>query len=314
MAEFVEDQRIVIRALAEEEAARVLNARQLAQDASLDTKVGRVIDGKLPRLLAVERVLSTWWGIMAIVVAVPLASAGAIGVAKSLLDSGLKRHVDTAMQDETGPIQTSLKRLDSFSGKLSAQFDKHVDSANSKLLRFGCNKAGAVPVDGLAACLPVRTLDSAPSQARDILEVHDQTLIFKANRETQRVHLQLRLSPIDGVDALKNVGLRLMTPNILSTERAGVHHTLNLVKTDLPDTHDFIDGGGLLKLYGGVADLDDQQPLRIEVEITRLLREKADLHALRFRAEPLGPTGRAAHRGGERFFVHAVVVVTHRFS
>jgi hypothetical protein len=262
-------------------------------------------------LLKVEKALSTWWGIVGVILAIPLASAGAASAVQKLLDRGLESQVQSALSKEDGPVKSTLKKFNVFSGKLSEQFAQNVDSATSKLLRFGCNPVGTAMLDGFPSCVPPKTRDGASGQARDVLEVHDQTLIFKASKGSQRVFLRLRLSPIDSVEALVGVGLRLQSPNILSTDSSGTQHTMVLAKTDLPDTHDFIDPSGLLKLYGGVADLDDQQPLRLDLEITRLLRDKADLHALRFRAEPLPGATPGTHPGAERFYVHAVVIVTH---
>lgn len=123
--------------------------------------------------------------------------------------------------------------------------------------------------------------------------------------------LRLRLSPIDPVEQLQSVGVRLQSPNLLSITPANPQHALILDKTDLPGSHEFVHPSGLLKLIGGVADLDDKQPLRVDIDITRLLRDKVDLHALRFRAEPLPDARPGARPGAERFYMHAVVIVTH---
>jgi hypothetical protein len=316
MSQFDEDQRIVIKTLAAQEAARLLKegeeARAKAEAEAVKGQVRQSLGETMPRLLKLEKIISTWWGLAGVVIGIPLALVGANSQVQKLLDKGLDERVKTEINRHDGPVNSSLKKFNAFSGKLSEQFAQNVDSASSKLLRFGCNAAGSAPVQGFPSCLSAVDSGSASVQARDVQELYDQSIVFKADKERQRVLLRFRLNPIDGVDALKGVGLRLQSPNLLSTDRSGKQHTMALSKADLPPTHDYLHPSGLLKLYGGVADADDQEPLRMDIEITQLLRDKADLHTLRLRAEPLPDARPGVHPGAERFYLYAVVIVTHR--
>lgn len=144
MSQFDEDQRIVIRTLAAEEAARVLK-----ENGVVSAQIGQAFKDKLPRLMSLERVLGNWWGIVGIIIAVPLASAGAASLVQKFLDKGFETHLTTELAKEDGPVKSAVKRFNVFSGKLSEQFAQNVDSASSKLLRFGCNPSGAgAPVHG----------------------------------------------------------------------------------------------------------------------------------------------------------------------
>lgn len=316
MSQFDEDQRIVIQALAAQEAARLLKeaeaARAKADAESVKKQVGQSLSETMPRMLKLEKLISTWWGFAGVVVGIPLALMGANSQVQKLLDKGLDDRVKTEINRQDGPVNSSLRKFNAFSGKLSEQFAQNVDSASSKLLRFGCNAAAKSAVQGFPSCVSAVDGSSASVQARDVQELYDQSIVFKADKERQRVLLRFRLNPIDGVDALKGVGLRLQSPNLLSTDRSGKQHTMALSKADLPPTHDYLHASGLLKLYGGVADADDQEPLRLDIEITQLLRDKSDLHTLRLRAEPLPDAKPGAHPGAERFYLYAVVIVTHR--
>lgn len=305
MSQFDEDQRIVIQALAAQEAARVIK-----ESDAVRAQLGQALDARIPRLMKVEKLISTWWGLLAVIISVPLAAAGFLTLASSKLDATLASHLSKELAKESSPVLSTKKELRAYSGRLSEQFAANVDSATSKLLRFGCNPAGSPVLSEFPDCVSGGQ-DAAYSQARDVLEWHDQTLIFKASRSSQRVLLRLRLSPVDSVEELSCVGLRLESPPLMSTARGGKTHTLKLEKRHLPDTHDFLDDSGLLRLYGSISDEDDQQAIRLDIEISDLLRKDADLHALRFRAEPLPCAAPSRFPGAERFYVHAVVVVTH---
>ncbi len=316
MSQFDEDQRIVIQALAAQEATRALKeaeaARAKADAEAVKKQVNQTLAETMPRMLKVEKLISTWWGLAGVIVGIPLALVGANSQVQKLLDKGLDARVQEEVKRPDGPVNSSLKKFSAFSGKLSEQFAQNVDSASSKLLRFGCNPAGTPPVEGFPSCLSSAPGNSASGQARDVQELYDQSIVFKADKDSQRVLLRLRLNPVDGVDVLKQVGLRMQLPNLLSTDRSGGQHKLELTKADLPPTHDYLHPSGLLKLYGGVADADDTEPLRMDIEITKLLRDKADLHTLRLRAEPLPDARPGPHPGAERFYLYAVVIVTHR--
>ena len=303
MASFTEDQRIVIRALAAEEAQR-----ELDQSPLIKTRVEAAVGDKLPRLQKLEKLLASWVGIVGIVLAVPFASAGATWALKSVLDKGVEQHIKSELNDERGPVKTQLNLFSKFRGNLSAQFEKSVDSATSKLLRFGCNLPPSPPIDGFPQCSHARALDSASEQARNVQELNDQTLVFKAN-ENQRVLLRLRLSPVDDTQALARLGLRIEMPPLLSTAQDG-RYEIKIDKKDLPDSHDYVQvDSGLLRLYGAVADRSDRETLAVDLDLTRHLRKHADVHALRLRSEPLEGLARA--KGSERFYLHAIVIVTH---
>lgn len=306
MSEFSEDQRIVIRALIADEASR-----QLKESAELKKRIDAVVDEKLPWLTRLEKMLGTWYKLAGVVIAIPLASAGAAAGLQSLLSRGMESYLATELGKEDGPVKGALKKFNAFSGKLSEQFSHSVDSATSKLLRFGCNLTAApAAVEGFPPCDPHHASNSPSIQARNVQEINDQTIVFKAD-DNQRVLLKLRLSPIDGPEVLRTVGLRLQTPPLLATGGSETHN-LRLEKQDLPDTHDFVDAqSGLLKLYGSVADRSDLEPLHVDIDITRHLRKKTDLHALRFRAETVSADPTTRNKGSERFYLHAIVVVTH---
>lgn len=203
MASFNDDQRIVIRTLAAEEAER-----QIKESGHVRTRIDGAIAEKLPRLQRLEKILGSWYGLLGVIVAVPFASAGAAVAVQAILDKGLEQHVKSELESENGPVKKQLNVFSKFRGNLSAQFEKSVDSATTRLLRFGCNLPSGTTTDGFPPCELARPLDSASLHARDVQEVNDQTIVFKAN-ENQRVLLRLRLSPIDGADALARVGLRI---------------------------------------------------------------------------------------------------------
>jgi len=305
MASFNEDQRIVIRSIATDEAERQIKESPIAK-----SRIEAVVVEKLPRVHKLEKLLSSWYGIVGIVVAVPLASAGAAAALQALLDKGVQQLVKTEIESENGPVKKHLSVFSKFRGNLSAQFEKSVDSATSKLLRFGCNPPGGVAADGFPSCVQARTADTASVQARNVQEVNDQTIIFKAN-DNQRVLLRLRLSPVDEASVLARVGLRLQMPPLLAVG-GGTQHNIKVEAKDLPDTHDFVmPESGLLRLYGPVFDKSDREPLHVDMDLTRHLRRDADVHAIRFRSEPLPGGGRPASAGSERFYFHAIVIVTH---
>jgi len=302
MPEFSEDQRIVVKALVADEFAR-----QVKESAELKDKVAQLVGQKLPRLSWVEKVLSSWYGLLAVIISFPLAAAGGYTALQRVLDAGVGSHVRQELNRDEGPLKTTLNRFSLFSGKLADQFANSVDSATTKLLRFGCNSPRSPAIDRFPPCVPQQS--SASLQAANVLEVNDQTIIFKAN-QNQRVLLRLQLSRIDAPELLQHVGLRIHMPSLLSTTE-GPDSAVKIESKDLPDTHKFVDEkSGLLKLYGSVSDAGDQEPLRVDIEITRFLRKKSDLHALRFRAEPTSE-GALRASGSERFFIHALVVVTH---
>jgi hypothetical protein len=304
---FDEDQRIVIRTLAAEEAAK-----QLKDSTTLVQKVDSAIDAKLPKVSKLEKLLGSWWGIVGLVLAVPFASAGVTVALRALLDKGVETYVQSELDKEDGPVKSTLKSFSQFRGRLSEQFSQSVDSATSKLLRFGCNLPSAISaVEGFPSCAPRRVNDNPSIQARNVQEINDQTIVFKAN-ENQRVLLRLRLSPVDTPEELRRVGLRLQTPPLLALG-GSESDKLVIEKRDLPDTHDFVhEKSGLLQLYGAVSDRSAHEPLHVDIELTRHLRKKTDLHALRFRAETIpGEEPAAANRGIERFYLHAIVIVTH---
>jgi hypothetical protein len=309
MAEFSEDQRIVIRTLAGDEAAK-----KLRDSPELTARIDDSIAKRLPKLQKVERLLASWYGLLAIVLAVPFASAGIVSAFLAMVDKPLKTQVLSEISKEDGPIKSTLRKFDLFSGNLAKQFARSVDSATTKLLRFGCNVPQSKSiVDGFPACSPPKRDDKASLQARNVQEVNDQTLIFKADTNTQRVLLQIRLYPVDGREQLDRIGLRLQMPPLFSTGNAT--ESLKLSKADLPDTHDFVHtGSGLLRLYGSVSDRSDSEPLHVDLELTKHLRKGGDIHALRFLAESLPGIASSNSPGSERFFLHAIVIVTHNLQ
>jgi len=309
-----ENQRIVICALAEQVAERVYteaSALRNAQQADLlKAQVQAAVEAKLPRLLRLERLFANWWAIVGAFVAIPFATAGLATWMGKQIDRPVAERVQAEFKRDDGPVRQELKTFANFTNRLAEQLEQNVDSASAKLLRFGCNAPSAGVVDGFPACVVAA---GGNSTARDAIDLHEQSIVFKANKESQRVFVRLRLSPVDSRDALRRVGLRLTSPNLLSREATGGQHVIALKRENLPPKErDFLHPGGALKLYAGVADGDDAEPLRSEIEITPLLRDGTDLHTLRLRAERLPDAPAAAAAGAERFYLHAVVVVTHR--
>lgn len=281
--------------------------QDLIDSPQLRSKIEATIDARLPRLSKVERLLRHWYGVVAVFVAVPFATGGLQAAANKLFGDTVQHVVDEALRKEDGPVRQAMKSFTAFSGKLSDEFAQSVDSASSKFLRFGCNQpATTTPAPGFPACVAAAVNDRA-ALARDVQEVQDQTIVFKANAN-QRVLLKLRLHAIDGIDVLRHVGLRLQTPPLLATSDTG-EYDLRLPQDALPDTQDFVDqDSGMMRLVGAVADRGEREPLHVDLDITGFLRKKSDLHALRIRSRPLKGT---PANGAERFYLHAIVVVTH---
>lgn len=301
MAEFTEVQQREISRLAEEAFLR-----SLADQAVLKETGRQLVAAGLPVMSRVEKWVGNLWSIAGVVVAVPLAYAGLQALADQRIQKGLETQVSQKLEDEKGPLKSRLVQFAAFKGSLSNQFANNVDSATTKLLRFGCGSGLAG--DGFVAC-GAGTAGVELGSARAVLETHDQTLHFKADPAKQRVLLRLGLMRIEDIDKLKTVALRLESPPLLSAGSSSKRFELK--PSDLPDTHEFVTPSGQLRLYGAVANRGDQEPLEVDIDLTRHLRTKADLHALRFRAEPLEGPDAAKFRGSERFFLQATVVVTH---
>ena len=304
MAEFTEVQQREISRLAQEAFVR-----SLADQTVLKETGSKLVAAGLPVLCRVEKWVANFWSVAGVVVALPLAYIGLQALADQHIQKGLESQVSQKLEDEKGPLKSRLLQFATFKGILSNQFANNVDSATTKLLRFGCSPRPAGDAgEGFATC-GVGLAGAALGSARAVLETHNQMLHFKADPGKQRVLLRLGLMRIDDIEKLKSVALRLESPPLLSPGSGSKRFELK--PSDLPDTHEFVTPSGQLKLYGAVANRGDQEPLEVEIDLTRHLRTKADLHALRFRAEPLEGSDAAQVRGSERFFLQATVVVTH---
>ena len=305
MAEFSELQQSEIARLAQEAFKRSFEDPAQLKDAG-----GKLVAAGLPWLSRCEKLISNLWSVIGIVVAMPLAYFGLEALADQRIQKGLDTQVTQKLDDEQGPLKSRLRQFSAFKGNLTDQFANNVDSATSKLLRFGCNAPGGAGEagDGFVSCSP-GVQGTGATSARAVQEMQDQMLLFKADPAKQRVLLRLSLLRVDDLESLLPVVLRLESPPLLSAGTASKR--IELKTTDLPDTHEFVTASGQLRLYGPVANRGDQEPLAVDVDLTRHLRTKSDLHALRFRTEALaGPDG-ARVRGNERFYLQAIVVVTH---
>ena len=211
MSEFTEGQQLEIAQLAQAAFKRSLEDQAVLKDAG-----GKLVAAALPMLSRCEKWVGNLWSVIGIVVAMPLAYFGLQAMADQRIQKGLETQVSQKLEDEKGPLKSRLLKFDVFKGTLTNQFADNVDSATSKLLRFGCSTAGASGFgDGFAPC--VSGTNPGSSRARDVQEVHEQTLLFKANPSKQQVLLRLSLTRIDELEMLQRVALRLESLPLLST-------------------------------------------------------------------------------------------------
>ena len=319
---FTDDDRTIIRSLALDETKRALQEARGSMQAETDRQVEAKIQSTLPRLYRLEQWGRHWSGVLAIIVAIPLASAGAMALLQKGLSDNVGTEVKKIVDAPDGPVMKRFKGLREYQGGLAETLGNQVDSATYKSMRFGCNETGNVrqrPVSGIPAC-PGATraaVSDEEAQAQSIQELREQSLVFKADRAHQRILLRLTLDGVDSREVLSQVGLEIRRPPLLSVG-AGADFGIALKEANLPEGYKFLarlNHGGtqasLLKLYGATS-VSDQEPLRVNIDITEFFPMTGEsIHTLRFLSQPL--PGKAGVSSA-RFYIHAVVIVTHKLD
>lgn len=193
---------------------------------------------------------------------------------KSILEALNESEVKKAVADMNNEAED-------LNNKLKDTFEREVDSAQYKVLRFGCNKAGGTANQklGIPSCKPgpvIQGMEKLP----EFRSTEDSSILVITNTKTQRLKLEIGL-PFESTntDSLENLLIQITAepaPNNIALDPALAEgrKTLNLssLKTSTNPNQNaasFITDNNMIRLISPI----DKMPLKIEIDITDTLRE-----------------------------------------